>query len=151
MIFFFACLFVFFSLLFLSLVCLFDFVLNWLFQEPRKQCFTNWSSVIGKFCIPRRPWDEHDCQANAGQLVCKTKIFAESLENDRNLKTVRFQSLNFTSKPKGYLLQTTKLWEKLIVLNRRKEKTKEEVDFLSLKGVKFVKWHYFIPFNYRTS
>ena len=32
------------------------------------------------------------------------------------IKIVRFQSLNFTSKPKGYLLQTTKLWEKLIVL-----------------------------------
>ena len=47
------------------------------------------------------------------------------------LKTVRFQSLNFTSKPKGYLLQTeTKLLEKLIVLNRRKKKAtkpKEEV------------------------
>ena len=40
------------------------------------------------------------------------------------LKTVRFQSLNFTSKPKGYLLQTTKSWEKLIVLYRRKEKKK---------------------------
>ena len=39
------------------------------------------------------------------------------------LKIVRFQSLNFTSKPKGYLLQTTKLWEKLIVLNRRKEES----------------------------
>ena len=38
------------------------------------------------------------------------------------LKIVRFQSLNFTSKPKGYLLQTTKLWEKLIVLNRRKKR-----------------------------
>ena len=35
---------------------------------------------------------------------------------------VRFQSLNF---PKGYLLQTTKLWEKLIVLNRRKKKSDE--------------------------
>ena len=42
----------------------------------------------------------------------------------------------------GYLLQTTKLQEKLIVLNRRKEKAtkpKEEVNFLSLKRVKFVK------------
>ena len=29
-------------------------------------------------------------------------------------KIVRFQSLNFTSKPKVYLFQTTKLWEKLI-------------------------------------
>ena len=67
------------------------------------------------------------------------------------LKTVRFQSLNFTSKPKGYLLQTTKFWERLIVLNRRKKKAskpKEDVNFLSLK---FLKWQYFIPFNYSTS
>ena len=40
---------------------------------------------------------------------------AESLENDRLiLKIVTFQNLNFISKSKGYLLQTTKLWEKLI-------------------------------------
>ena len=67
------------------------------------------------------------------------------------LKTVRFQSLNFTSKPKGYLLQTTKLWERLIVLNRRKKKAtkpKEDVNFLSLK---LLKWQYFISFNYPTS
>ena len=58
------------------------------------------------------------------------------------LKIVTFQNLNFISKSKGYLLQTTKLWEKLIVLNRKKKKatkTKEEVNFLSLKRVKFVK------------
>ena len=58
------------------------------------------------------------------------------------LKIVRFQSLNFTSKPKGYLLQTIKLWEKLIVLKRRKLKSaeaKEEVNLLILKRVKFVK------------
>ena len=29
------------------------------------------------------------------------------------------------SKSKGYLLQTKKLWEKLIVLNRRREKSDE--------------------------
>ena len=55
----------------------------------------------------------------------KTKtgnFHAEALENDEILKIVRFQRLNFTSEPKGYLLQTTKLWEKLIVLNRRKKK-----------------------------
>ena len=58
------------------------------------------------------------------------------------LKTVRFQSFNFTSKPKGYLLQRTKLWEKLIVLNRRKKKAtkpKEDVNFSSLERAKFVK------------
>ena len=57
-------------------------------------------------------------------------------------KIVRFQSLNFISKPKGCLLQKTKLWEKLIVLNRKKKKATKtkEVNFLSLKSrVKFVK------------
>ena len=29
--------------------------------------------AMGKFRIPRRPWDEHDCEANAGQLLCKNK------------------------------------------------------------------------------
>ena len=65
------------------------------------------------------------------------------------LKIVRFQSLNFTSKPKGYLLQTIKLWEKLIVLKRRKLKSdeaKEEINFLSLKRVKFVKMTLFYSF-----
>ena len=53
------------------------------------------------------------------------------------LKRVTFQSLNFTSEPKGCLLQTTKLWEKLTVLNRKKKaaKPKEQVNFLSLKSV----------------
>ena len=41
------------------------------------------------------------------------------------LKIVTFQNLNFISKSKGYLLQTTKLWEKLIVFNRRREKSEE--------------------------
>ena len=26
-----------------------------------------------KFCIPRRPRDEHDCEANAGHLLCTNK------------------------------------------------------------------------------
>ena len=60
------------------------------------------------------------------------------------------------SKSKGYLLQTTKLWEKQIVLNRRRQKVtkpKEEVTFLSLKRVKFVKITIliFISFSYLTS
>ena len=41
------------------------------------------------------------------------------------LNIVRFQSLKFTSKPKGYLLGTTKLGEKLIVLKRRELKSDE--------------------------
>ena len=53
---------------------------------------------IGKFRIPRRPWDEHDCEANAGQLLYKNKnkhgqFAAESLENDRNLKKSKISKL----------------------------------------------------------
>ena len=49
------------------------------------------NKLIDKFRIPRRPWDEHDCEANAGQLLYKNKnkhgqFATESLENDRNLK-----------------------------------------------------------------
>ena len=85
---------------------------------------------IGKFRIPRRPWDEHDCEAYVGQFT-KTKanicnLPRSSWKTIEIFKKVRFQSFNFTSKPKGYLLQTTKLWEKLIVLNRTKKK-KDEV------------------------
>ena len=85
-------------------------------------------SGIGKFRIPRRPW-------------------TSTIE--RLMGVNFFQSLNFTSKPKGYLLQTIKLWEKLIVLKRRKLKSdeaKEEINFLSLKSVKFVKMTLFYSF-----
>ena len=29
--------------------------------------------LIGMFRIPRWPWEEHDCEANAGQLLCRNK------------------------------------------------------------------------------
>ena len=54
-------------------------------------------------------------------------------------KKGRSQSLHFTSKPKGYLLQTTKFWEKLIVLNRRNKKATKPKEEVNLKRVKFVK------------
>ena len=85
--------------------------------------------------------------------LMRVNFFAETKTNIVNLplsrwkkieilKIVRFQRLHFITKSKGYLLQTTKLWEKQIVLNGRREKVtkpKEEVNFLSLKRVKFVK------------
>ena len=48
-------------------------------------------SSLDDLDIPRRPWGERDCEANAGQLLCKKKnkqgqFAAESLENDRNLE-----------------------------------------------------------------
>ena len=48
-------------------------------------------------------------------------------------------TLNSSSKPKGYLFQTRKLWEELIVQRKEKAtKPKEEVslNFLFLKRVK---------------
>ena len=30
-------------------------------------------SMVGKFRTPQWPWDEHDCETNAGQLLCKNK------------------------------------------------------------------------------
>ena len=66
----------------------------------------------------------------------RVNFFAETKTNIGNLplsrwktieilKIVRFQSLNFISKPKRCLLRPTKLWEKLIVLKRRKVKSDE--------------------------
>ena len=59
--------------------------------ETRYSLANSVNKLIGKFRIPRRAWDEHDCEANAGQLLYKNKnkhgqFAAESLENDRNLK-----------------------------------------------------------------
>ena len=92
-------------------------------------------SSLDDLDIPRRPWGEHDCEANAGQLLCKNKTNMGNLplscwKKIEIFKIVRFQSLIFTSKPKGYLLQTTKLWEKLIVITEERKKAmkpKEEV------------------------
>ena len=90
-------------------------------------CIFLWSISrnVSKFRIPWRPWEEHDCEANAGQLLCKNKkknmqgnLPLSRWETIEILKIIRFQSLNFTRKPKGGLSQTTKLWEKMIVVNR---------------------------------
>ena len=29
--------------------------------------------LIDRFRIPRWPWEEHDCEANAGQPLCRNK------------------------------------------------------------------------------
>ena len=58
------------------------------------------------------------------------------------LKRVTFQSFNFTSQPKGCLLQTTKLWEKLTVLNRKtkkKSKAKRTSKLFKLKKCSLIK------------
>ena len=84
-----------------------------------------------KFHISRQPWNEHDFEDKEGMRVnffakTKTKIGNWPLIRWKTIEIfniVRSQSLNFTSKPKGYLLQTTKLWKKLFVLYRTKEKS----------------------------
>ena len=42
------------------------------------------------------------------------------------MKIVRFQSLNYTSKLKGYLFQTTKLREELVTSTNRQMKKRDE-------------------------
>ena len=79
------------------------------------------ASLNRQVSYSRRPWDEHDCKASAGQLLCKNKnkqignLLLSHWKMIEILKIVTFQNLNFISKSKEYLLQTTKLWEKLIV------------------------------------
>ena len=106
-----------------------------------------WLLQYGSFVFPDSP------RTSTIARLMRVKFFTKTKTNIGNLlrsrwkmieisKKVRSQSLNFTIKPKGYLLQATKLWEKLIVLNKRRKKAtkpKEEVNFLSLKRVKFVK------------
>ena len=106
-----------------------------------------WLLQYGSFVFPGSP------RTSTIARLMRVKFFTKTKTNIGNLlrsrwkmieisKKVRSQSLNFTIKPKGYLLQATKLWEKLIVLNRRRKKAttpKEKVNFLSLKRVKFVK------------
>ena len=63
----------------------------------------------GKFRIPRRTWDEHDCEANSSQLLDKNKnknrqIAAESLENDTNHENDKISKLIlYQPTLKGYL------------------------------------------------
>ena len=56
------------------------------------------------------------------------------MQNDRNQKkAVRFETSNLTGELKEYLFQTTRLWEKLVVLtvkfkNPGRQKKKREVN-----------------------
>ena len=106
-----------------------------------------WLLQYGSFVFPDSPRTSTIARLMPVKFFTKTKTNIGNLLRSRwkmieISKKVRSQSLNFTIKPKGYLLQATKLWEKLIVLNRRRKKAttpKEKVNFLSLKRVKFVK------------
>ena len=61
------------------------------------------------------------------------------------MKIVRFQSLNYTSKLKGYLFQTTKLREELVTSTNRQVKKRDEAKQRSkLKMTIF----YYLEFSY---
>ena len=73
--------------------------------------------AIGKFGIPRRTWDEHDCEANAAQLLGKNKnkhrqIAAESLENDTNHENNKISRLKLYQYAEGISVSNSKTVER---------------------------------------
>ena len=73
--------------------------------------------AIGKFGIPRRTWDEHDCEAKAGQLLGKNKnkhrqIAAESLENDTNHENNKISKLKLYQYAEGISVSNSKTVER---------------------------------------
>ena len=72
---------------------------------------------IGKFRIPRRTWDEHDCEANAGELLDKnkskhTQIAAKSLENDTNHENNKISKLKLYQYAEGISVSNSKTVER---------------------------------------
>ena len=83
--------------------------------------------VIGKFRILRRTWDEHDCDANAGQLLGKNKnkhrqIAAESLENDTNHENNKISKLKLYQYAEGISVSNSKTVERAGRTNRDMKK-----------------------------
>ena len=81
---------------------------------------------ISKFHIPRRPWEERLLSMIARLMrvnfsakikTNKGKLRLSHSKMIEIMKIVRFQSFNYTSKLKGYLFQTAKLREELVVLS----------------------------------
>ena len=112
--------------------------------ETRYSLANSVNKLIGKFRIPDGPGTSTTARLMRVNFFTKTKTNMGNLPRSRwkmieISKKGRSQSLNFTSKRKGYLLQTTKFWEKLIVLNRRKKKATKPKEQVNLKRVKFVK------------
>ena len=73
--------------------------------------------AIGKFGIPQRTWDEHDCEANAGQLLGNNKnkhrqIAAESLENDTNHENNKISKLKLYQYTEGISVSNSKTVER---------------------------------------
>ena len=75
------------------------------------------SDAIGKFCVPRRTWDEFDCEANGGQLLGKNKnkhrqIAAELLENDTSHENKKISKLILYQYAKGISASNSKTLER---------------------------------------
>ena len=86
---------------------------------------------IGKFRIPRRTWDEHDCEANAGQLLGKNKnkhrqIAAESLQNDTNHENNKISKLKRYQYAEGISVSSSKTVERAGQTNRDMKKATTE-------------------------
>ena len=88
-------------------------------------------SPTGKFRIPRRTWDEHDCEANADQLLGKNKnkhrqIVAESLENDTDHENNRISKLKLCQCAEGISVSNSKTVERAGRTNRDVKKATTE-------------------------
>ena len=83
--------------------------------------------AIGKFGIPQRTWDVHDCEANAGQLLDKNKnkhrqIAVESLENDTNHENNKISKLTLYQYAEGISVSNSKTVERAGRTNRDMKK-----------------------------
>ena len=88
-------------------------------------------SAIGKSGILRRTWDEHDCEANAGQLLGKNKnkhrqIAAESLENDTNHETNKILKLKLYQSAEGISVSNSETMARAGRTNRDMKKATTE-------------------------
>ena len=88
-------------------------------------------SAIGKFGILRRTWDEHDCEANAGQLLGKNEdkhrqIAAESLENYTNHENNKILKLKLYQYAEGISVSNSKTVERAGRTNRDVKKATTE-------------------------
>ena len=74
-------------------------------------------SAIGKSGILRRTWDEHDCEANAGQLLGKNEnkhrqIAAESLESYTNHENNKILKLKLYQYAEGISVSNSRTVER---------------------------------------
>ena len=74
-------------------------------------------SAIGKSGILRRTWDEHDCEANAGQLLGKNEdkhrqIAAESFENYTNHENNKILKLKLSQYAEGISVSNSRTVER---------------------------------------